>query len=438
MNDGEHGKPGNGSKLEFAQRPKGGTRWARQPENLAAMKQGRFRDIMPETLESAFALGCPYRCGECPYPKPLRLRLGEFAKPDDVLTTTLPTARRVIDRAVAAGATGHVMTGGGEPTTNPEAPAILEYAAASGMVNCLYSNGTMLGAHPELADALLQPATNLAFVRLSRNFSSSEVAARFARVRPGAVELQSQGWQTLLEARERNRGRFLAAGKEPPALMVSVISDRSNVEDLPAICADTAATYRKVVRQRYPGDDFLVRPLTRHQRESYSTHDHPEEVIQHILSTVGEAGPGRQVLVEAGMHVKLGFGLQLVGSPGFPTYDRVLEAEYGRRDRCWANGFFLTVGPDARAYFCCDRNCTPGWAVGDLREQTVAEIYRSELRNALFERVHAAGCGPAQCEATCRTCRLNQIARDLRSGEMSEAELHDVAVQATTDPWPLL
>lgn len=429
---------------QFACRPKGNDGWARNPANVAAIRDGRILEVMPETVEYAPTADCQFRCRECPYRtsktshRPLDPH--SFAKSDDKRTSSLDLARLVIDRGLEDGvnASGLLLTGGGNPASVEDFPAILRYAGQRGLITAFYDNGTPFGAHDGLADAVIQPEHNLAFGRFSINFVSPEVGRRFAGVGSEAIDLQALGVANFLQARQRQLARFRKVRREPPACVVSLICDETNVKDVEATCRHIAELFADLARYRGPHDDFVVRPLTRHGRAAYTCEDHGPEVINQLLGVVGKHGTARPILERAGLAVKLGFVLGLVDQGVYATYGTALAAEYATRDRCWTNGLFLTVGPDATVYFCCDRNLDARWAIGNLQTNTVRQIYASDARRALFATVHAGRCGPAGCEATCRTCRLNQIARGIISGDISREHIEDAARRAQLDPWPLL
>jgi hypothetical protein len=70
-------------------------------------------------------------------------------------------------------------------------------------------------------------------------------------------------------------------------------------------------------------------------------------------------------------------------------------------------------------------------------EQSVQEIYAGQRRLQLLEHVHEVRCGPEVCEANCRTPRLNRIARMVRSGELTDADIAEIRALTQNDP-PLL
>ncbi len=427
----------------FLDQREGSSAWAMYDDNVRALREGRLLDVRPVTLELVISLACNLLCRECPYRLARqqaglrRISRGEFAKPDGDSVMTFDMARKVLQRSAAAGVKGVVWTGGGEPTVCEQLPAMLRHSAQLGMVNGLYTNGIQLGIHGGPASAILQPDNDMAFVRVSLNFARPETGRRFSGATEQDIEAQYKGLATLYAVRDALRPTYQAQGKRCPAIQVSVVCDQCNVDDLPEISARVAA----IASDRTchdPQDHFVVRPLTKHCRQSYSTEDHTDAVIASILRACGSNGAGRRALQQAGIQVYLGFGLNRVGVGAVQRYADVQNCEYESRDRCWANGLFLSGGPNGNAHLCTDRNCDPSWAIGNLLTQTVDEIYHSPARRALLERVHSCRCGPAVCEATRRTPRLNRIARALMSGELTDAMVQEIRRRSAADRQLLL
>jgi hypothetical protein len=433
----------------------GSCAWA-EPEIVEAWRDGRVVAVPPRTLEYAPSLRCNMGsgtggCTACPY-LPVRraaggnIPLGQFADPDDQSVAGLASAKLVIDRAREAGVRGVLFTGGAEPAVCPELDQMLVYSASLGLANALYTNGIQFGAIRDLAPKILDPATGLSFVRVSLNILQPGTAAIFARASEEYVAAQYDGFTALCDGRSALASAYASADTRPPAIQISVICDRRNIGDLPLIAERVAAIYSVHSTFRHPDDGFVVRPLTHHCRpRGYAYKQHEEVVINEILRQFGKSGPGpsRRVLERAGMPVWLGFGLaglDLAAAPAsaVATYEDITREEYASRDSCWANGLFLTVGPAGSVHLCTDRNCYPAWQVGDLREQSVAQIYAGDRRRSLLAAVNSRNCGPCICEPTCRAVRLNAIARAVRSGVLGDEAIAEIRRRSAGDRGLLL
>ncbi len=420
--------------LRFLSTRIGGNSWALSSGVFEAATTGDWSGVRPVTLELAPVLDCNFHCHGCSYQCPRqasrasRVPLGEFAVANGSTVATYDTVDMVLQRACDAGVLGVIWTGGGEPTVWRPLPKAIALADALGLDNGLYTNGAQLGCHPYLVDALLN--LPLIFIRVSLNAVTTGVAEQFAGATRAHVAAQMRGLRALLKGRAQRQGRPTPL----PSIQVSVIVDALNIGDLTEVCETVIRIYLESCEGVHgPDDYFLVRPLTVHSGSEYSLDDHGDLLIRRILDVVGQDGNYTTRIAEAGLKLCLGFGLDQLDRGEVPDYAEIRRREYAGRRKCLANGCFLTVGPDATAYLCCDRNCDRHWAIGNLREQSVAEIWSGEKRTALLQHVNSQRCGPLVCEATCRVPRLNRIFEAIRQGELSAAEFASIQRAAAND-----
>jgi uncharacterized Fe-S cluster-containing radical SAM superfamily protein len=385
------------------------------------------------TMEWAPILACDADCPLCPFRRS-RLKLdrgtvapGESASSDDEHAAGLETARRVLEAAYQGGVRGVLFTGGGEPLVWEHLLEALKYSAELGMDNCMYTNGFRLGYDGSLARSLLIPQNHLVFVRVSINAMSRPIVRKHWGLDVIEVDRQIEGLVALLQARNQLFDEYGAAGRNVPSIQISTIIDRQNVADLPAICDTVSWVFRSNRVVRGVEDVMVVRPLTIHGRPNgYSTHDHDDAIIRGIIAACGPNSRGKEALDAAGIAVHLGFGLSDVAADLVPTYSAIVEREYASRDISWANGLFLTVGPDGAVYPTTERNCDVQWAMGSLLDQSVREIYTGDRRRAILARLNSERWGPSVAQPTSRTARLDRIAKALMSGELGSADIAEV------------
>ena len=414
--------------------PRGGSNiWAQRPDVIEAWKKQSQIDVPPVSLEYSPNLSCDADCGLCPF---RRSRLQtcdgviptrETAPEDDRQSATRASARRVLEATREAGVQGVLWTGGGEPTIWEPLVEMLAYSAELRMANGIYTNGFRLGWDAGFADQLMAPENGLVFVRMSINALSPERAKRHWGIDALQVRQQLIGLAKLFQARQQWLTEYQKRGQRLPSIQISTIVDRHSVGDLPLICstvAEIVAAHRTCAGEE---DVMIVRPLTIHGRKKgYSLHDHDEAVIREIITVCGSQGDGRRQLVEAGVTLYLGFGLSAIESGAVPSYSALLEQEYAQRDISWANGLFLTVGPDSSVYLSTEYNCSPGWELGNLKTQSVTEVYQSERRREVLKRMNSAHWSAAVSQPTARTARLDRIARAVINGQLSDAEIESI------------
>jgi len=82
-------------------------------------------------------------------------------------------------------------------------------------------------------------------------------------------------------------------------------------------------------------------------------------------------------------------------------------------------------------------NCNPDWALGNLKTQSVAKVYKSQRRREVLERMNSLHWGATVSQPTSRTARLDRIARAIINGELSDSEIEAIQ-QVSLESHPLL
>jgi uncharacterized Fe-S cluster-containing radical SAM superfamily protein len=422
------------SNSKFGTVREGGNSWAQSKKLVQAFKEGAFWDVPPLTMEFAPILDCNANCPLCPFKRsrnaaqlPL-VAAGHFPAADDRTVTTLDTAKKVLEKAAEAGVRAVLWTGGGEPSIWRPILEAVRYSATLGMLNCLYTNGLRLGHDSNFVEELLAPDTNMVFVRVSVNTVSEEATPLHWGIGLDELRAQFMGLEHLFSVREKRWASLADDGARVPSIQVSTIIDKNNAIDALGICQEVARIAGKYPACRGHEDVMVVRPLTIHGRTAYSLHDHDEQVVQQIISVCGQNGDGRKLVESANFRLFQGFGLDRVESGTVQSYSEVVEAEYRQRDVCWSNGVFLTVGPGGIVYLSTSHNCDrdPKWALGDLRTQSVAEVYQGKRRREIVEYANNLRWGPQVEQPTARTNRLDRIARAMMTGELNDGEIEAI------------
>jgi MoaA/NifB/PqqE/SkfB family radical SAM enzyme len=385
---------------------------------------------MPLTLEYAPVLDCNAACPMCSYgrarhdAKTNRWNWTQYAEPNAKTVATRETAMRVLEASGQAGVRAVLWTGGGEPTLFQPLVELCRYSRRLNMVNALYTNGYALGNRPELVAELMSSENGLVFIRISINALSPGTVERSWGIKdPAGVKWQLRGIEALLRKREEMLSRFQTEGVEPPSIQISTIVDSQNVQDLPAICETIAGLYRASRKTPMSEDFMIVRPIVIERPTGYAAEDHPPDIINKIISICGREGAGRLVLQAAGIPLFTGFGLNSVESGEVASYSDLIRQEYERRDVSWANGVFLTVGPDASVYPCMELNCNRRWIVGNLKRQSVQEVYRSRNRMEFVAMANGMRWGPRLFNPFTRAARLDRIARAIMRGELKDPDI---------------
>jgi MoaA/NifB/PqqE/SkfB family radical SAM enzyme len=418
--------------------PRGGSNyWAQSEENIRAWRNQALEAVHPITLEFAPVLDCNSNCPLCPYRSSriaahtTRWLHGEFAKSNGTTVATREDVRNILRASARAGVRGVLWTGGGEPTLFEPLIESFEQSAELGMVNALYTNGFLIGVRQGFADRVFSPKNALVFVRVSVNaLSADPVRAIWGIDDPNDIRFQLNGLRELLLARERAGPVFRAQGRAIPSVQISTIVNSSNLGDLLSICTKIAELFESCRKTIGPEDVMVVRPTINDGLNGYMFDQHPAEVIEQMVATCRTGGPGWSRLASAGVPLYLGFALDQIEQGTTSIYPEVLRNEYAQRDVSWAHGLFLTVGPDASVYPCMELNCNKNWVLGNLKDQSVQEIYHSIARRKFLEMANRMRWGPGLFHPFFRSVRLDRIAKAIISGHLSQREINVIRAES--------
>ena len=413
----------------------GSNSWALRDDVIAAFRRGIQEEVPPVTAEWSPNLSCDAHCPGCPYNKPRKilerpyLQLGSPAPADDRHASSISSAKTVLERFAEAGINGVLVTGGGEPIDWDGLVEALSYSAKLGMDNGLYTNGFRLGIEKELATNLLAPSQGLVFIRMSVNAISPRVFVHHWGSQSGSAELQLSALSALFKARHTHLESYLQLGRRIPSIQISTIVNHQNVCDIEELCETLPRIFAQTRGSQGPEDVWVIRPMTVHGRVGgYSSHDHDEMgVIRRVIACCGPGSSGARALDAVGVRVFLGFGLDAIASGEAPSYSGLIEREYAQRGISLATGLFLTVGQDGAVYPSTEHNCDPEWAIGNLRTNSVQEIYRSERRKTMLQALNRSNWGPLVSQPMARTNRLDRIARAIRADQLDDEMVGAIA-----------
>ncbi len=80
-----------------------------------------------------------------------------------------------------------------------------------------------------------------------------------------------------------------------------------------------------------------------------------------------------------------------------------------RPTSCKAHGILSIIGADSKLYLCCQLRGNEKFAIGDLKEKSFPEIWKSKERQDIIEMIDIKRCPP------CRYKKYNEIMQYLSS-----------------------
>jgi cyclic pyranopterin phosphate synthase len=328
----------------------------------------------PVTVEIDLTNLCNHSCGGCNYSHTVNIDKSHI--PHDL-------ALRIVRELCDFGVRGLTFSGGGEPLLHGEA-RLLELMAAArskGVDVALITNGSLL-RDPGFLDLCT-------WLRVSQDAYDPETFRLFHG--GGAKEFAKVVANTAAMAGAAKARKD--AGRYCSTFGVGFLTDRQSCGRrdfwrMAKFCAET-----------FPGLDYLqFRPLVASMVEDPTLHGG-----RYRGFTAGEAGEVMDQYEEAAV---------AFGRPDFKVlcsadkYVSLAEPDFGRAyDRCHGHFLEAVVAADARVYLCCHTQMQERFCLGDLREQSFADVWRGERARRVVESFDPR----TTCQPACRLHPQNSL-----------------------------
>lgn len=355
------------------------------PERLATwLRDGRS---FPVTVELDATNACNHACSFCCW-SVLHDRHRD--------TMSEAMLARVVDDLASVGVKAIIWTGGGEPLVNRHTPAMMARAQQAGLRNALFTNGALLT--PDLAPELVHRCD---WIRFSIAAGSR---AEYQRVQGvDDFDVVQRNVASVVEIARRE--------KAPIRLGAMMLLHKSSLHTfLPfvAMCRDLGLAFAQgKPSNNYDHETRSTYILERNVRLRRRAGDVDAE-IDHNTSDYDpdwwrdEAVP---LLQQA----------QELATPTFRVVtSQYVETKYGEADAwteehhdCDVNNFTTAITASGDVVWCKNYRDRPEYVIGNLREQTMAEIWAGPRRAEVQARIDARACA--------RFCQSKKLARLLRS-----------------------
>jgi GTP 3',8-cyclase len=370
--------------------------WVYHPEIVDKVLQGDYNGIMPYSAEFVTTMNCTNRC-KIPCGYKLQKIMEECWDKNDFSNPTLHMKDRSVaiplaEKLINGGIKGVIFTGGGEPFLFKDLEYMVKYFTERKVDVTVYTNGNC--SSRRRIESLVEASPLL--VRVSLNTGDPKNYAEFHQSRdPKAYFNVLNTIENLAKGSLRN-----------PEMSVGV-SVAINEINAPFV-VDTAQRVREISERVGGGIEFMsYRPaFNYHGRNQLNidflerTHEIVEEDVKEVLSNTG---------------IKL--------SNVSCRYD-ALKNNTRNYSQCRANGLYVEMGPSGKLHLCCERNCNRNFVIGDLKTQTVKEIWEGELRKAMIDYINASAC--YACFPGCKPHETNiqfQFIEDMREqGRIKEIQ----------------
>ncbi len=322
----------------------------------------------PITFELDMTNICNHKCPAC---------FG-FSKKGSKDSMNLEEARDIIYQIKEAGGKGLTFTGGGEPLCNPATTKAVEYARKIGLDVGFITNGALVDR--TTARILLK---NSIWIRVSLDAATPEMFKLSHGVGEGAFEKIVSNIKLLVrEKKELDSRTTIGAG------YLTSPATSGEMYKFAMLCRDLKVDYAQ------------FRPLL----PSFGSEkaDCPASSQKTIL---GEIKKSMRLSKD---------DFEVLYSKH--KYDCIADGKVARSyDDCYGHHFAAVVAADKRMYICCHFRGVKKYCIGDLKKNTIGEIWRSMERKRVY-----AGLDLRDCVPLCRCNTFNAVLWNIKQKKMHQ------------------
>jgi len=378
------------SREEFMKLPKFMAQWVHWPKRTEMVLEGRYHEIPAVHFEGIFTLVCNFMCPHCSR----RVTRSEWVDGGtwdnntmvDVKNTMHPEGlKRVIDQIATIRIDDQmgIIWGGGDPTANPFTYDAMLYARSLGITSSFLTNGVYLDVDRTLdADPIL--------IRISLNCGTEETYRKFHGYPKGwdYFERVKKKMRLLVKRKLERKARTLVG--------ISLIMDERNLHDVVAAVEELCS----VIEEAGPGIDYvIVRPVFNYAHFTKKWACLQKDTKEHAKELISEGGPVWEILN----------GLNIPLVPIKDSFELPPSEDFYKDTRCLAYSVCGEIRHNGDVQLCSDSYGNPEYTIGNLFEQTLEEIWKSERRREVLARINAKECYKTACPHNSRGHHYNRI-----------------------------
>ncbi|MDH6624409.1 radical SAM protein with 4Fe4S-binding SPASM domain [Streptomyces sp. LBL] len=384
-------RPGDyGTYTDFRKAPKYMAQWVHWKNRANMVLEGRYHELPPAHFEGIFTLVCNFMCPHCTrrVTRTKWVEDGTWEHNTEVekKNTMHPAGlRRVIDQLALHRTDDQmgIVWGGGDPTANPYTYDGMMYARNLGITSSFLTNGTFLEV-----DRCLDADPTL--IRISLNCGTEETYRKFHGY--------PRGWDYFdrVKANMRDLARRKLERGARTLVGISLITDERNMDDTVA----AAKEIRAVVEEAGPGIDYVIaRPVMNYEHFDDDWARVKDGTKQRALDLVSDGGEAWSIIND------LGIPLVLIKD----SYETPPAPETYEGTDCLAYGMYGELRHNGDVQLCSDSYGNPEYTVGNLFENTLEEIWRSDRRREVLDKVNAKKCFQTACPHNSRGHHHNRV-----------------------------
>ncbi|MFT5732947.1 MAG: cyclic pyranopterin phosphate synthase [Planctomycetota bacterium] len=357
------------------------------PDRLAIwLKNGRS---FPVSVEIDATNACNHACSFCCWSV-----LHEHHR--DTMSPEL--LAKIVDDIASVGVKGVIWTGGGEPLVNKHTPAAIARAKGLGLHNGLFTNAALVT--PEIASQLVETCD---WIRVSIAAGTRD---EYHRIQ--GVDDFDRVWENL--------GLLVAAARQSsnkPRIGAMMLLHKSSLATfLPFVerCRDIGLEFAEgKPHNNYDHEErsMYIQERNVHLRQRAGDEDAQvdEEVADH--DPAWWANEARPMVTRA----------EALTTPDFQVVTpQYAEEKYGAgtatqdsTHSCEVNNFVTAITASGKVVWCKNYRDREEFVIGNLKDQTMEEIWASERRREVQEMIDTRACA-----RFCQNKRLKRILERMR------------------------
>ena len=372
-----------GGRKQFAAQRQQSGQWVFWQDRCDLVLEGKYHEIMPLHVEFTITYRCNY---ECPWCSCRKARKEAFSKKASSWGTRPELDWQGIERVLYNLAIDNVgiQWTGGEPFLHPDFCRAVRRARELGISQSIFTNGSRLTPSEieEVMDA--EPA----FIRISLNAVTPEIHSRFHGLSPAG----NQAYQVL-----RNINALVAkklSTKSPTLIGLSVVLDADNTAEL-----DNVLFYlRGLCDMHGPGavEFCIIRPAYCFDQSQVDLNNEVRWQLQDMLDP-------EKLQHEIGGEC----GIRFVIPPfSFSQPSDEIDEQLG--GSCLASGMFGEITPWGELIACSDKYGDTDYSVGNLTERPLREIWESDNRARVLQKIDELECFRHNCPRNGRGFQINR------------------------------
>ncbi len=310
----------------------------------------------PITYELDMTNVCNSKCHFC---------FGFFDQKNNQVSISLTDAKNILNQIKKFGGRAVTFTGGGDPLCNKDTINAVKYAKKIGLDVGFITNGILLNR-----DNVKDIVSSCVWIRVSLDAATKETYLKTHCLNSNMFELVVSNIKLLSKEKKKQKSNI--------TIGVGFLTYDRTIHEI----VDFAKLSSKL------GVDYAqYRPLLKKHMESEFNTKNQDAVIKNIEEAYKYSN--KKFSVVSSMH----------------KYKLIASKKCGRQyDVCYGHNFATVIAANQKMYLCCHMRGINKYCLGDLKKNTLKEIWYSKQREKVYKNINFK-----DCPLLCRCDSFNTI-----------------------------